>query len=144
MIDTYSAGDDIKIMVWGAIWVGGRLDLFIMNRDEASKKQGYFSRSYLQVLQDQLPTIYSPGMTFMQDNALIHTAQVIKDWFKDNAIPVLEWPPYSPDLNPIEMVWAWLKEWVYDNYPDLKNMGISEQAYQRFYSVLQEGWESSL
>jgi hypothetical protein len=40
------------------------------------------------------------------------------------------------------MVWAWLKEWVCDKYPDLKNMGASEQAYQRFYSVLQEGWES--
>ena len=77
-----------------------------MNRDEASPKKGYSSRSYVEVLKDQLPTIYSPGMIFMQDNALIHTAQLIKDWFKDNAIPVLEWPPYSPDLNLIKMVWA--------------------------------------
>jgi hypothetical protein len=55
---------------------------------------------------------------------------------------VLKWPLYSPDLNLIEIVWAWLKEWVCDNYPDLKNMGTSQQAYQRLYSVLQEGWES--
>jgi hypothetical protein len=52
MVDTYSRGKDIKIIVWGAIWVGGRLDLFIMNRDEASPKKGYFSRSYLEVLKD--------------------------------------------------------------------------------------------
>ena len=65
MVDTYSRGDDIKIMVWGAIWVGGRSDLFIINRDMASPKQGYSARSYLEVLDDQLPTIYSPGMTFI-------------------------------------------------------------------------------
>jgi transposase len=75
-----------------------------MNRDKASPKKGYSSRSYLDVLKDQLPIIYSPGMIFIQNNALIHTAQLIKNWFKDNAISVLEWPLYSPDLNLIEMV----------------------------------------
>jgi transposase len=75
-----------------------------MNRDKASPKTGYSSRSYLEVLKDQLPIIHSPGMIFIQDNAPIHTAQLIKDWFKDNAISVLEWPPYSPDLNLMKMV----------------------------------------
>jgi transposase len=41
-------------------------------------------------------------MVFMQDNAPIHTAHIIKDWLEEMAIEVLEWPPYSPDLNPIE------------------------------------------
>ena len=40
----------------------------------------------------------------MQDNASIHTAKKVKDWFKDMAIPLVDWPPYSPDLNPIEQV----------------------------------------
>jgi len=37
MIDTYHKGKDISVMVWGAIWVGGRSDIVIMERDESQK-----------------------------------------------------------------------------------------------------------
>lgn len=36
--------------------------------------------------------------------------------FDEKAINVLDWPPYSPDFNPIENLWGWLKgEVVKDN-----------------------------
>ena len=40
------------------------------------------------------------GFVFHWANAPIHTAAVAKDWFAANAIPLLEHPPYSPDLPP--------------------------------------------
>jgi transposase len=42
-------------------------------------------------------------MEFMQDNAPIHTANIIKNWFDENDIPLVDWPPYPPDLNSINM-----------------------------------------
>jgi transposase len=57
---------------------------------------------------------------FMQDNAPIHTAKIVKEWFKEQGIDVMPWPPYSPDLNPIEHSWPWLKGGVYHVYPDIE------------------------
>lgn len=42
---------------------------------------------------------------FMQDNAPCHKAKKALKWFEDHNIPLLDWPPTSPDVNPIENIW---------------------------------------
>jgi hypothetical protein len=41
-------------------------------------------------------------------------------------IVVIDWPPYS--LNPIEHIWWHLKNKVLELYPELLEMGTSDQA----------------
>ena len=103
-------------MVWGAIWLRGRSDLMIMTRDETIKRNGYSANSYINVLNQALPRCWSLGIKFMQDNAPIHTVKKITKWFKDQGIPLINWPPYSPDLNPIKHVWAKMKQWIHEHY----------------------------
>ena len=58
----------------------------------------------------------------MQDGDPAHRSRVVKKWLKDNHVPVLECPRNSPDLNPIENVWNYMKNKVHEahEHPDIK------------------------
>src|ERR1700712_3882695 len=113
MIQTYDAKKNMKVMVWAAFLDLGKSNLYIMDRDFESKKHRYSAESYLEVLDAEVALIYAsldPGYEFMQDNTSIHTARKVKAWFLENRVKqLLDWPPYSPDLNPIKHIWWYLK-----------------------------------
>jgi len=43
------------------------------------------------------------------DNSSVHTSTLVLDTLKECGINYLFIPRYSPDLNPIELMWAWIK-----------------------------------
>ena len=62
------------------------------------------------------------NLEFQQDNARPHVAKRTKDYLKliaeSHQLKVMEWPPNSPDMNPIENLWAHLKRELHLRYPD--------------------------
>jgi hypothetical protein len=43
---------------------------------------------------------------FLQDNDPKHKSREVQTWLHNKGIACIDFPPYSPDLNPIEHLWA--------------------------------------
>lgn len=46
-------------------------------------------------------------MKVIQDNSAVHTSRTTSQWYERHPrLTLLPHPPYSPDMNPIQNVWA--------------------------------------
>nr|POE60622.1 transposable element tcb2 transposase [Quercus suber] len=105
-ITTYSKGKQGSVMVWACIGTSvEETELVIMDRDGTSLRNRYTTESYLDALEIGLLPIYT-GQVFMEDNAPIHMSGwariTLQNWGVITLTGAMRWPPYSPDLNPIE------------------------------------------
>lgn len=73
-------------------------------------------------------------IVFQQDGASSHTSLSTQRYLRNRRVKVLEnWPPNSPDLNPVEHCWAWLAKKLVGQKFD------SEEALER---AIRETWDT--
>ena len=90
-----------KINIWGAITYKNKIiDTFTENMD---------TTKYLDLLETKMIKIYEKDYYILGDNDPKHNSIKSKKYLKDKAIKCVDFPPHSPDLNPIENMWAILK-----------------------------------
>ncbi|RYP16595.1 hypothetical protein DL765_005056 [Monosporascus sp. GIB2] len=81
--------------------------------------------------------LHRHDLILMHDGAPGHAAEASKQELIDRHIPVMAWPPYSPDLNPIETVWNWMKDYIEDKW------GLDEKpSYDNLRKYVKEAWEA--
>jgi transposase len=77
-----------------------------------------------------------PGLLFMQDNAPGHAAAETLEELRERGIVVIQWPPFSPDVNPIETLWNRMKDWIEKTYPE------DDITYDKLREVVREAWDT--
>ena len=60
-----------------------------MSDDSDAKWEEITSAVYLKVLEEQMLTLWESDLIYMQDEALIYTAYIIKRWLADNEIKMM-------------------------------------------------------
>lgn len=95
----------IHVMVWGAIGPNG----FRTNLIRCPPSLNTYS--YCKLLADNR-VFYQCSLlgdyVWQQDGAPPHRA--VADLIRRHVRNMIDWPPYSPDLSPIEQIWAYLKK----------------------------------
>ena len=95
--------DKRSMMFWGAIRSDGRKMLI---KCPATLN----SYGYLEILKQYDRHLNIPDLVFQQDNAPVHKSEVVRKFLAQEQWELLDWPAYSPDLNPIENIWAIFKK----------------------------------
>lgn len=125
-----------SVMVWGAVCKRGKLPLVFIEKGVKIDRNVY--------IRDILEAAALPGCQaifgdeyylFQQDGAPSHTANDTQRWCERNFcdfMPKNDWPPSSPDLNPLDFfVWGFMLE-------KLKNKKIQNLAH--FKKIILKVW----
>lgn len=122
-----------KVTVWAALSSAGIIGPFFY--EEYGETTTVMSQRYQTILKTKfLPELRRRdkemnNVWFQQDGATPHTARIVLEWlaekFGEHFISLrskIEWPPYSPDLNPLDFfLLDYLKDRVYSLPPQDKS-----------------------
>ncbi|KAI7933206.1 hypothetical protein MJO28_017772 [Puccinia striiformis f. sp. tritici] len=119
--------------IWGAFFGITKIPIVFL-RSSGTKAVDYIDQVYKGRLVDTLATI-DPNhrLLLMEDNASSHTAKLSQEFRAKHHITRIVWPPQSPDLNPIENLWKFLKTGIYNQY--------HPKSLEQMREAIQQAWD---
>ena len=122
----------VQVMVWAGIGPHGF-------RTKLIKCEGHITaKKYAELLHnnniiDNIKAVFGQNFIWMQDNAPSHTGHDAIMYLHQNIPGMLNWPARSPDLNPIEQLWSYIKR---------KIKGMTFRNADHLFNTLSEIWDN--
>jgi len=119
------------INVWGIFSSQGVGPLYRINGIMDGKK-------YREILKNHMaPHVRQLGIKdfiFQQDNDPKHKSKIVQNYLNNQQFQLLSWPSQSPDLNPIENIWSYIKQKIRKRLTRASN-------FDDVYEFVKQEWE---
>jgi hypothetical protein len=127
------------VMVSAGVSFGSKGQLHFV-AEKAKINAEYYVRELLPKLIEDCQTTLPNGFIFQQDGAPAHSSKLAQEWLKQNSPDFIakdDWPPNSPDLNPLDYhVWGAMLAKYQAHTPKPKNKTELKATLQQIWSDL--------
>jgi transposase len=128
----------VSVMIWAAIGWDWKSELVLLTKEPG--KKGFCSTAYTNQVLDAVIGPHYASLSLdqkekfisMEDGAKVHQGAA-RLWRLNHGIKGFNWPPSSPDLNPIEKVRRWMKY-------EIKKLDSVPTSIEDMKEVLRELW----
>ena len=128
-----------NVMVSAGVCYGGKGRLHFVD-DKAKINADYYVNNLLSKLIEDCQTLKPNNFIFQQDGAPAHTSHLAQDWLERNTpdfITSVQWPPNSPDLNPLDFhVWGAMLHKYQEYLPKPKNKDELKSVLESIWGEL--------
>ena len=124
-------GGGVSLMLWSCFMNNIKGPLVPMEGRATSNTYIKLLETHLVPFMNNLEEHGIMDAIFQQDNSPIHKAHRTMDYLNQQTFQTMEWPPHSPDMNPIEHLWAVLKKELHRRFPDTKDLPGGPPAVKR-------------
>lgn len=122
----------VSVLVWGAVSWNGRTS--IHTTTQPLDADSYMNIIYKHLIEQQ-PDSFD---RLLQDNAGQHKSLLTLDFLNNFNIELVpNYPPWSPELNPIEHVWGWMVTRIQQDFP-ANLSALKERVREAWTAIPQE------